>query len=91
MSRRYFAILPLNLTYLHCMQHSFFEHLFNLYYNLFQFSKSDKTAKVTRAIDFECQKRFCEGHTEINNRKRSNCPFASGGKRTGLNITYVRT
>jgi len=22
-----------NLTYLHCLQHSFFKHLFNLYYN----------------------------------------------------------
>jgi len=24
-------MLPLNLTYLHCLLHSFFEHLFNLY------------------------------------------------------------
>ena len=28
----YFVMVPLNLTYLHCLQHSFFEHLFNLYY-----------------------------------------------------------
>jgi len=27
----YFVIVPLDLTYLHCLQHSFFEHLFNLY------------------------------------------------------------
>ena len=27
-----FATAPLNLTYLHCLQHSFFEHLFNVYY-----------------------------------------------------------
>jgi len=26
------AILPLNLKYLHCLQHYFFEHLFNLYH-----------------------------------------------------------
>ena len=25
-------MVPLNLTYLHCLQHSLFEHLFNLYY-----------------------------------------------------------
>jgi len=28
----HFVMLPLNLTYLHCLQHSLFEHLFNLYY-----------------------------------------------------------
>jgi len=27
----HFVIVPLNLTYLHCLQHSFFEHIFNLY------------------------------------------------------------
>ena len=27
-----FVMVPLNLTYLHCLQYSFFEHLFNLYY-----------------------------------------------------------
>jgi len=25
-------MVPLNMTYLHCLQHSLFEHLFNLYY-----------------------------------------------------------
>jgi len=25
-------MVPLNLTYLHCLQHSLFEHIFNLYY-----------------------------------------------------------
>ena len=28
----HFVMVPLNLTCLHCLQHSFFEHLFNLYY-----------------------------------------------------------
>jgi len=28
----HFVMVPLNLTYLHCLQHSLFEHLFNLYY-----------------------------------------------------------
>jgi len=28
----HFVMVPLNLTYLHCLQHSVFEHLFNLYY-----------------------------------------------------------
>ena len=27
----HFVKVPLNLTYQHCLQHSFFEHLFNLY------------------------------------------------------------
>jgi len=37
-----FVMVPLNMTYLHCLQHSFFEHPFNLYcisdlknYNIF--------------------------------------------------------
>jgi len=29
----HFAMGSLNLTYLHCLQHSFFEHPFNLYCN----------------------------------------------------------
>ena len=27
----YFVMVPLNLTDLHCLQHFFFEHLFNVY------------------------------------------------------------
>ena len=27
-----FVMVPLNLTCLHCLRHSFFEHLFDLYY-----------------------------------------------------------
>jgi len=29
----YFIMVPLNLTCLHCLQHVFFEHLFNLYWH----------------------------------------------------------
>jgi len=28
----HFVMVPLNMTYLHCLQHSLFEHLFNLYF-----------------------------------------------------------
>jgi len=28
----HFVMVPSNMTYLHCLQHSFFELLFNLYY-----------------------------------------------------------
>ena len=28
-------MVPFNLTCLHCLQHSFFEHLFNLYYIIY--------------------------------------------------------
>jgi len=31
--RGIFVMVPLNLTYLHCIQHFFFENLFNLNYN----------------------------------------------------------
>ena len=27
----HFVMVPLNMTYLHCLQHSLFEYLFNLY------------------------------------------------------------
>ena len=30
----HFVMVPLNMTYLHCLQHSLFEHLFNLYCSL---------------------------------------------------------
>jgi len=29
----HFVMVPLNLTYLHCLKHSLFKHLFNLYFN----------------------------------------------------------
>ena len=29
----HFVMVPLNLTFLYCLQHSLFEHLFNLYYS----------------------------------------------------------
>ena len=32
----HFVIVPLNMTYLHCLQHSLFEHPFNFYYILFE-------------------------------------------------------
>jgi len=35
----HFSMVPLNLTCLHCLQHSLFEHLFNLYYDLFAIQK----------------------------------------------------
>ena len=30
----HFVMVPLNMTYLHCLQHSFFEYLFNSYDNI---------------------------------------------------------
>jgi len=30
----HFFMVPLNMTYLHCLQHSLFEHLLHLYYSL---------------------------------------------------------
>ena len=39
----HFVRVPLNMTYLHCLQHCLFEHLFNLYY-----AGSKLTASYTR-------------------------------------------
>jgi len=36
----HFVMVPLNMTYLHCLQHSFFEHLFNLYIHHIEFLKT---------------------------------------------------
>ena len=33
----HFVMVPLNFTHLHCLQHSLFEHLFNLYIQLDNF------------------------------------------------------
>ena len=33
----HFVTAPLNLTYRNCLQHSLFEHLFNLYYYIIQY------------------------------------------------------
>ena len=30
----HFVMVPLNMTYQHCLQHSLFEHLFNLYHHV---------------------------------------------------------
>jgi len=43
----HFVMVPLNLTYLHCLQHSLFEHLFNLYYTLwFRWIRQKKTQTI---------------------------------------------
>ena len=36
-----FCHVPLNMTYLHCLQHSLFEHLFNLYYSAIEYWKQE--------------------------------------------------
>ena len=36
----HFVMVPLNLTYLHCLQHSFFEHLVKKIFQRFSFSET---------------------------------------------------
>jgi len=49
-----FVMVPLNLTYLHCLQHSFFEHLFNLYYICVKFlSYHIRIVKVVHSTNFQ--------------------------------------
>ena len=45
------VIVPLNLTCLHCLQHSFFEHLFNLYFHDNQFFK--RTDYIKHVIEYD--------------------------------------
>jgi len=48
----HFVMVPLNLTYLHCLQHSLFEHLFNLYcFNVdVLFTGASRTVLINRCI-----------------------------------------
>ena len=54
----HFVMVPLNLTYLHCLQHYFFEHLFNLYYshNLSIVHELEATFAETRTQQGQAQK-----------------------------------
>ena len=45
--RAIFFMVPLNMTYLHCLQHSLFEHLFNLYYTNQSRHKTNHTVQDT--------------------------------------------
>jgi len=36
----HFVMVPLNLTYLHCLQHSLFQRIFNLYFKIQQLEKT---------------------------------------------------
>ena len=44
-------MVPLNLTYLHCLQHSLFEHLSNLYNKY----KVLPTTFVPALLKYECE------------------------------------
>jgi len=48
----HFVMMPLNMTYLHCLQHSLFKHLFNLYCN--QFIYQEYTSFQTSFNVFIC-------------------------------------
>ena len=39
----HFVMVPLNLKYLHCLQHSFFEHIINLYLHICQYTSDFKS------------------------------------------------
>jgi len=80
-----FVMVPLNMTYLHCLQHSLFEHLFNLYFELPHKNVRDQT--TDKAVCFLCDKRF-SSVTAIKTHQRvihmehyphpcNNCPRVS--------------
>ena len=45
----HFIMVPLNLTYLHCLQHYFFDHLFNLYFHLMSYMIIRITSMIRHA------------------------------------------
>jgi len=47
----HFVMVPLNLTYQHCLQHSFFEHLFNLYCEFRKYDYVNKRVFCKEMID----------------------------------------
>ena len=47
----HFVMVPLNMTYLHCLQHSLFEHLFNLYYTLIRLHLGGQSNKHCFWVD----------------------------------------
>ena len=56
---RHFVMVPLNLTYLHCLQHSLFEHHFNLYYYLFY---KEVTDTLDKEAIYRCMVQCYEMH-----------------------------
>ena len=51
-------MVPLNMTYLHCLQHSLFEHLFNLYLTVYDnkriMYKSQLVLKRVMLLNIPC-------------------------------------
>ena len=48
-----FVMVPLNLTCLHCLEHSFFEQIFNLYSNPFYFKTHEITYVAFMQVYFQ--------------------------------------
>jgi len=70
----HFVIIPLNMACLHCLQHCFFEHLFNLYF-------TDKHYQWNTTFTFTEIIRYCE-----RNVKQIRAPFGPGRISRFINI-----
>ena len=70
-------MVPLNMTYLHCLQHSLFEHLFKLYSDV-----CDISHKIPNLAESDCDSdsEICEGFTVQNDSAPVTLtnPFDSG-------------
>ena len=74
-------MVPLNMTYLYCLQHSLFEHLFNLYYTAFELTQDSGVVdqygakKMLQIFNMnptteDVTKRYTEHHKEGEHERR---------------------
>jgi len=54
----HFVMVPLNLTYPHCLQHSFFEHLFNLCYQRYHALINERHMRCIQTKTISSSARF---------------------------------
>jgi len=70
----HFVMVPLNMTCLHCLQHSLFEHLFNFYYMAITLFALVWTLfffiPVNKHYHYKVIRRFVEGMNKQNGLKR---------------------
>ena len=61
----HFVLVPLNMTYLHCLQHSLFEHLFNLYLFIYVSTHYVQTVKWLDYNRYCRLTRWCSGNASV--------------------------
>jgi len=66
----HFVMVPLNMTYLHCLQHSLFEHLCNLYSDknswMKKFTHTSTNGRRTKDCSNSSLSMLCSGELKVN-------------------------